>query len=155
MKEKKTIAIGADHAGLELKNYIKKILSENKIKYKDYGTYKDKSTDYPDYGFKVARRVARGEHEKGILFCGTGIGLSIVANKVSGIRAALCNDVYTARMSRLHNDANILVLAGRVIGKGLASEIVREWLATDFSNEERHKRRIEKIKLIDKKYGRY
>ena len=154
MKDKKIIAIGSDHAGLELKEAIKKVLSDEEIKFKDYGTHNSDSTDYPDYAVKVALAVAEGKHEKGILFCGSGIGASIVANKIPGIRAALCSDVYSAKMSRLHNDANILALGGRVIGKGLAEEVVKTWLKTKFSNGENHKRRIAKIKAIEEKYGR-
>lgn len=153
MNNKKIVAIGSDHAGFELKDAIKKVLSESKIKYNDYGTYSSESTDYPDYAVKVASAVSTGKYEKGILICGTGIGVSITANKFSGIRAALCNDVYSAKMSRAHNDANILALGGRVIGKGLAEEIVKAWLETEFSEKENHKRRIKKIRLIEKKYS--
>ncbi|MEK6647366.1 MAG: ribose 5-phosphate isomerase B [Candidatus Firestonebacteria bacterium] len=146
------IALGSDHASFELKEEIKKNLAEQKIEFKDFGTNSCNSVDYPEFGFKVANAVANGEYPKGILFCGSGIGMSIVANKVPKIRAALCNDVYTAKLSREHNDANILVLAGRIIGIGLAKEIVKVWLNTKFSEEKRHADRISQISDIERKY---
>jgi RpiB/LacA/LacB family sugar-phosphate isomerase len=145
------IAIGSDHAGYELKEYIKQILKEKKYPFIDVGTDTGTSVDYPDFGIKVAKLVSDGETEKGILICGTGIGMSIVANKVKGIRAALSYDLYTAIQSRKHLDANILVLGGRVTGKGLAEEIVKVWLDTPFEGG-RHKGRIEKIEKWEEEY---
>ncbi len=139
------IGLGCDHGGFELKNEIIKYLEENNISFKDYGTYTEESTDYPIYAKKVANAVVSGECEKGILICGTGIGISITANKIKGVRAALCHDVFSAKATRLHNDANILAMGGRVVGAGLAIEIVKAFLETDFSNEERHIRRINMI----------
>ena len=136
------IAIGCDHGGFELKEEIKKHLEERGLEYKDYGCNSTDSVDYPEYGKKVAHAVADGECERGILICGTGIGISITANKVKGIRAALCTDCFMAEATRLHNDANILALGGRVVGMGLALKIVDTFLDTEFSNEERHVRRI-------------
>ena len=136
------VALGCDHGGYELMQEVKKHLVERGIEYKDFGTYSSESVDYPIYGKKVAHAVAGGECEKGILICGTGIGISITANKVKGIRAALCHDVFSAEATRLHNDANILAMGGRVVGPGLALMIVDKFLDTPFSNEERHARRI-------------
>ncbi|MBR2408018.1 MAG: ribose 5-phosphate isomerase B [Lachnospiraceae bacterium] len=136
------IALGCDQGGYELMQEVKKHLVERGIEYKDFGTYSSESVDYPIYGKKVAHAVAGGECEKGILICGTGIGISITANKVKGIRAALCHDVFSAEATRLHNDANILAMGGRVVGPGLALMIVDKFLDTPFSNEERHARRI-------------
>ena len=140
------IALGSDHAGLSLKLEIAELLDKLNIKYKDFGTHNSDSVDYPVYGKKVAEAVKSGEYEKGILVCGTGIGISIAANKVKGIRAALCHDVFSAKMTRLHNDANILALGARVIGAGHALEIVEAFLGTDFSGEERH---LARIKMLD------
>ena len=139
------IAIGCDHGGFELKEEIKKHLEERGLEYKNYGCNSTDSVDYPEYGKKVAHAVADGECERGILICGTGIGISITANKVKGIRAALCTDCFMAEATRLHNDANILALGGRVVGMGLALKIVDTFLDTEFSDEERHKRRIAMI----------
>ena len=139
------IAIGCDHGGFELKQEIMKHLEENNVEYKDFGTYTTDSCDYPVYAKKVANAIISGECEKGILICGTGIGISIAANKVKGIRAALCTDCFMAEATRLHNDANILALGGRVVGPGLAVKIVDTFLNTEFSDEERHKRRIAQI----------
>ena len=136
------IALGCDHGGYELKQEIIKHLQERKIEFKDYGCDSLESVDYPVYAKKVANVVASGECEKGILICGTGIGISISANKVKGIRAALCTDCFMAEATRLHNDANILALGGRVVGPGLALKIVDTFLDTEFSNDERHIRRI-------------
>ncbi|CCZ03699.1 MAG: ribose 5-phosphate isomerase B [Clostridiales bacterium] len=136
------IALGCDHGGYELKQEIIKHLQERKIEFKDYGCDSLESVDYPVYAKKVANVVASGECEKGILICGTGIGISIAANKVKGIRAALCTDCFMAEATRLHNDANILALGGRVVGPGLALKIVDTFLDTEFSNDERHIRRI-------------
>lgn len=136
------IALGCDHGGYELKQEIIKHLQEKGIEFKDYGCDSLESVDYPVYAKKVANVVASGECEKGILICGTGIGISIAANKVKGIRAALCTDCFMAEATRLHNDANILALGGRVVGPGLALKIVDTFLDTEFSNDERHIRRI-------------
>lgn len=139
------IAIGSDHGGFALKQAIMAHLKSRGLEYKDYGTYSSESCDYPEYGRAVARAVAAGECERGILICGTGIGISITANKIPGIRAAVCTDCFMAEATRLHNDANILALGGRVVGEGLALKIVDTFLDTPFSNDERHKRRIAKI----------
>jgi len=146
------IAIGSDHAGLEMKNEVAALLKEMGHQVSDYGTDTPQSVDYPDFGEKVAVAVAGGQAEKGVLICGTGIGMSIVANKFRNIRAALCNDLFSAKMSRLHNDANILVMGGRIIGKDLAKEIVRTWMNTDFESG-RHLNRLKKISLIEIKTG--
>ncbi|MCD5401805.1 ribose 5-phosphate isomerase B [candidate division NPL-UPA2 bacterium] len=142
------IALGSDHAGWEMKEDLKLYLEKIRYEVKDLGTNSPESVDYPDYALAVARAVARGEAERGIIICGTGIGSSIVANKVPGIRAALCHNDYTAEMSRSHNDANVLCLGERVIDKKSAREIVKVWLATSFSCA-RHTRRVEKIKKIE------
>ncbi len=147
------IAIGSDHGGFDLKVEIIKHLEEKGYEVKDFGTYDPKDVDYPEFGLAVAEAVKDGICEKGILICGTGLGVSITANKVPGIRAALCSDCYTARMSREHNDANILALGGRVVGKGLALAIVDTWLETEFIGG-KHKRRIDKIRDVEKKYAR-
>lgn len=139
------IALGCDHGGFELKQEIIKYLEANGLEYKDYGCYDTSSVDYPEYGKKVAYAVAEGECEKGILVCGTGIGISIAANKVKGVRAALCTDCFMAQATREHNNANVLALGGRVVGVGLALKIVDTFLNTEFSNDERHIRRIEQI----------
>ena len=139
------IGIGNDHSALELKAEIIEFLKEKGHEVVDYGTYTSESCDYPVYGEKVARAVVAGEVEKGILICGTGIGISITANKFKGIRAALCTDCFTAEATRLHNNANILAMGGRVVGPGLALKIVDTFLDTPFSNEERHIRRINMI----------
>lgn len=137
----KMIGLGCDHGGYALKNTIIKHLKEMGYEYKDFGTYSDEPTDYPIYAKAVANAVVSGEVDKGILICGTGIGVSIAANKVKGVRAALCHDVFSAKATREHNDANILAMGARVIGPGLALEIVDAFLAADFSNDERHIRR--------------
>lgn len=139
------IGIGSDHGGFALKEAIKKHLEERGLEYKDYGTYSDASCDYPVYGRAVAKAVAAGECELGILICGTGIGISITANKVPGVRAALCSDCFSAEATRQHNNANILALGARVLGEGLALKIVDTFLDTPFSNDERHIRRISMI----------
>lgn len=138
------IALGSDHGGYNLKEQIKKYLAEKGIEFKDFGTNSTDSCDYPEFAFSVANAVANREFDRGILICGTGIGVSIAANKVKGIRAALCSDTFSARMSREHNDANILCLGERVIGVGLAIDILETWLKTGFSGG-RHQVRISKI----------
>ncbi len=146
------IALGSDHGGFQLKETIKGFLDSLGMEYKDYGTINEDSVDYPDFALDVAKAVAAGEYNKGILVCGTGIGVGITANKVSGIRAAICGDVFSAKASREHNDANILSLGQRVIGPGLALEIVKAWLTTEFAGG-RHQRRIDKISDIEKEYS--
>jgi len=150
MTEGKKIAIASDHAGREVKDDIAAFLREEGYDVVDMGVDNDHSVDYPDYGIPVAERVSRGEFRRGVLVCGTGVGMSILANKFPGIRAALVNDVYTAKMVKEHNDANILVIGGRVVGKGLAREIVRAWLRARFQGG-RHQRRLDKIRAIEKK----
>jgi ribose 5-phosphate isomerase B len=144
------VAIGSDHAGLDLKKDVLDLLMDLGHEYADYGTDTPQSVDYPDFGEKVAEAVAGGKADRGILICGTGIGMSIVANKFHDIRAALCNDLFSAKMSRLHNDANILVMGGRIIGKDLAKAIVSTWMKTDFESG-RHLNRLKKISLIELK----
>ena len=139
------IALGSDHGGWALKQEVMKHLDARGLEYKDYGTYSEDSCDYPVYGKAVAHAVADGECEKGIIICGTGIGISITANKVKGIRAALCGDCFSAEMTRRHNDANILAMGARVVGPGLALKIVDTFLDTPFSGDERHVRRINQI----------
>lgn len=139
------IALGCDHGGYELKQEIIKHLEGKGVAYKDYGTYTEESCDYPVYAKKVADAVLSKECELGILICGTGIGISITANKIKGIRAALCHDCFSAEATRLHNDANILALGGRVVGVGHALKIVDTFLDTPFSQDERHIRRISQI----------
>ncbi len=149
-----TIAIGCDHAGVELKKELLALLNNLQIQYVDYGTDSPASVDYPDFGEKVSEAVSSGKIAKGILICGTGIGMSIVANKFSGVRASLCNDLFTARMSRLHNDANILVIGGRIVGKDLAQEIVKTWVSTPFEGN-RHCRRLDKITKIEERLTKH
>ena len=139
------IAIGSDHGGFELKKEVMAHLDARGLEYKDFGTYSDASCDYPVYGKAVAKAVASGECDRGIVICTTGIGISIAANKVHGIRAALCGDCFSAEATRQHNDANVLALGARVVGPGLALKIVDTFLDTPFSNGERHIRRIEMI----------
>lgn len=139
------IALGCDHGGYELKQEIIKYLEEKGLEYKDFGCNSTEAVDYPVYAKKVAASIVSGECDKGILICGTGIGISIAANKIKGIRAALCTDCFTAEATRLHNNANILALGGRVVGPGLAVKIADTFLNTPFSNEERHINRISQI----------
>jgi len=144
------LAIGADHGGYVLKKEIVDFLNKiANIEVVDYGTAGLASVDYPDYGRKVSEAVSNGTVDRGILICGTGIGMSIVANRFPQVRAALCHDNFTARMSRLHNDANVLVMGERVIGRGVALDIVKVWLETDFEGS-RHQRRLDKIREIEK-----
>ena len=139
------IALWSDQAGYDLKQIIMKHLEERGLEYKDYGSYSADPVDYPIYGKKVAHAIVDGECDKGILICGTGIGISIAANKVKGIRAAVCSDCFSAEATRLHNDANILAFGARVVGAGLAEKIVDTFLDTEFSGVERHKRRVDMI----------
>lgn len=146
------IALGSDHAGYELKQAIIKHLEERKIEYKDYGPYSADSVDYAVYAEKTAKGVVSGECELGILCCGTGVGISIAANKVRGIRACCCSDKFSAEMTRLHNDANILCLGGRVVTPEQAIELVDIFIDTPFSGEERHARRIAQITDLENRF---
>ncbi len=146
------VAIACDHAALELKNAVKKHLTDRGFEVVDFGINEPGSVDYPDYALPVAEAVANGKADKGILICGTGIGMSICANKVKGIRCALCSDTFSARATREHNDANVLAFGERVVGGGLALDIVDAFLDTPFSNAERHVKRIDKITAIENKY---
>ena len=145
MEETTMIAIACDHGGFQLKQAIMAHLTKRGLEYKDYGCYSDASCDYPVYGKAAAQAVASGECECGIIICGTGIGISITANKVPGIRAALCSDCFSAAATKEHNNANMLALGARVVGEGLALKIVDTFLDTPFSNDERHIRRISMI----------
>jgi len=138
------VIITGDHAGMTLRNEVKSVLDELGFEYEDTGADCTTSVDYPDYAFPAAERVANGEFDRGIFICGTGIGMSIAANKVEGIRCALTHDVFTAKSTRQHNDSNVLAMGERVIGPGLAREIARTWLTTEFEGD-RHLRRIEKM----------
>ncbi len=142
------VAIGCDHAGLAMKNEIMPVLDELNIEIRDFGTNSEESCDYPDYGAKVAEAVSSGGVKSGILICGTGIGMSIVANKFPGVRAALCCEDNSAKMSRLHNDANVLVLPGRIIDGNTAKGMVRTWFKTGFEGG-RHQRRLDKVTAIE------
>ncbi len=147
------LAIGADHGGYVLKNEIVAFLSKiANIEVVDYGTSGPEPVDYPDYGRKVSEAVSSGAADRGILICGTGIGMSIVANRYPKVRAALCHDNFTARMSRLHNDANVLAMGERVIGRGVALDIVKTWIETEFEGS-RHQRRLDKIRDIEQTIG--
>jgi ribose 5-phosphate isomerase B len=148
------LVIGSDHAGYELKERLKEMLAAAGQKVEDFGTTTEESCDYPDIGVKVAERVSRDSQTQGILICGTGIGMSITANKVPGIRAALAYNTYVAQYAREHNNANILVLPGRVLGKEMALAMVRAWLGARFSGD-RHQRRLDKIADIENKYARH
>ncbi len=147
-EQKISIVIGSDHAAYALKETIKDYLVKRSIDVEDAGCYSADSVDYPDFGIKVATMVSTGKFEKGILMCGTGIGMSMVANKFPHVRAALCDGLFAAMMSRRHNDSNILVMGARVIGDILAMEIVKVWLETPFDGG-RHQRRLEKFDRID------
>ncbi len=138
------IALGADHGGFHLKNRIREVLKDLGQEVTDFGCNDAASVDYPDYAEQVARGVSEGIFDRGILICGTGIGMSIAANKFPNVRAALCHNIFTARLSRAHNDANILTMGERVIGSGLAEEMVRVWVETEFEGG-RHARRVDKI----------
>lgn len=142
------VAIGCDHGGLDLKEAVISLLKELNLDYEDMGTHDRSSCDYPDYAEKVAAAVVSGQCQQGILVCGTGIGMSIAANKVPGIRAALCNEIFSAKMARNHNDANILCIGARVVGAGVAQEIVKAYFTSDFEGG-RHGRRVEKLNLLD------
>jgi ribose 5-phosphate isomerase B len=139
------IALGCDHGGIGLKEKVKSYLEEKGIEYKDFGCYSNESCDYPIYGKAAAKAVASGECDKGIVICTTGIGISISANKVKGVRCALCSDTLSAKMTRLHNDANMLAMGAGIVGENLAIDIVETFLNTEFSGDERHQRRINLI----------
>ncbi len=143
------IGLACDHGGFELKEELKVFLKSIGFEPVDLGTFNEESVDYPDYGILVAEKVSKRELEKGILICGTGIGMSIVANKFRGVRAALANDLYSSRFSKEHTDANILVIGGRIVGRELAKEIVKVWLDTPFAGG-RHKKRLDKIEALEK-----
>ena len=147
-----TIALGADHAGFELKEALKAWLIDRNYQVLDYGTHSTDSVDYPDYAAHVADAVKDGKVDRGVLVCGTGIGMAIAAGKVPGVRAALCADLYAARMSREHNDANVLTLGGRLMGADMAVDILKMWLATEFAGG-RHQRRIDKITDLEWRYA--
>lgn len=143
------IAIGCDHGAFNLKNAVKKYLEERGLKVKDFGIYEEGRVDYPDIAEVVCKSITSGECEKGILLCGTGIGISIAANKIKGIRAAVCNEVYCAKMAKCHNNANVITLGGRVVGEDVALEIVSAWLDAEFMGG-RHQERIDKITNLEK-----
>ena len=142
------LVIGSDHGGIHLKEVLKQHLAERGIEVSDAGTYTEESCDYPDIAVKVCREITNGSAERGILVCGTGIGMSMAANKFKGIRAALCGDVFSATMSREHNNANVICLGERVLGPGLALSILDAWLDTEFAGG-RHERRVNKIMAIE------
>ncbi|MET3576968.1 ribose 5-phosphate isomerase B [Bhargavaea ullalensis] len=142
------VAISSDHGGNRLRAEIKDLMDEMGIEYEDFGPRDDGSVDYPDYAKPVAERVAAGDFERGIVICGTGIGMSIAANKVKGIRCALCHDVFSAKATRGHNDSNVLAMGERVIGPGLAREIAKTWLEGEFEGG-RHQRRIDKLSELE------
>lgn len=147
------IAIGCDHAAYDFKEEIKTFLEEEEIDYKDFGCFDKNRTDYPIFAEKVGRAVAQGECERGLLFCGTGVGMSIAVNKIKGIRAVVCSDCYSAKMSRKHNNANVLALGARVVGIELAKLIIKEWLFTEYEGD-RHQRRVDMITKLENKQGR-
>ena len=142
------IAIGADHGGFALKESVKKFLDEKGVEYKDFGTFSEESVDYALIAKETCSHIVNGEFDRGILICGTGIGISIAANKVNGIRAACCSDYFSAKFTRLHNDANVLCFGGRVVGAGLANELVDVFLSSEFEGG-RHQRRIDQISQIE------
>lgn len=142
------IALGSDHGGYELKQEIIKYLEEQQIAYKDFGCYQPEAIDYADIAYPVAKAVAAGEYERGILICGTGVGISMAANKVKGIRAACCSDCFSAKLTKMHNDANILCMGGRVVGPGQAVMMVDLFLNAEFEGG-RHQERIDKIAKIE------
>ena len=144
------VSVGCDHGALNLKNKLVSWLEAKGIEVKDCGTYNAASCDYPEFAAAAARAVASGECEKGIVLCTTGIGVSISANKIDGIRCALLSDVWSAKMTRLHNDTNMMALGAGVVGENLALEIVDTWLGTEFSGDERHQRRIDKVMALEK-----
>ena len=146
------VALGCDHAGFVLKDVVTECLTQAGHELLDEGTFSAESCDWPDFAARVARRVTSGEAERGIAICGTGIGMSMAANKLPGVRAAVCNDLFTARYSRLHNDANVLTMGARVIGPGLAEDIVSVWMQTPFEGG-RHSRRLDKLSEVERRHG--
>lgn len=154
MDKKNTLrlAIGSDHAGFELKEELRKVLTEEGYTLSDFGAHSVSSVDYPDIAEQVALSVSRGEHDLAILVCGTGIGMAISANKINGIRAGACSEPYSAIMSRAHNNANVLAVGSRVVGAGLAIEIVLAFLETDFENGSRHEQRVHKISKLESRW---
>lgn len=145
------IAIGCDHGALALKDKLISHLEAKGYSVQDFGTYSSDSCDYPDFCAAAAKAVARGECNRGIVLCTTGIGASIAANKIKGVRCALLSDLMSARLTRLHNDTNVMALGAAVVGEGLAKEIVDEWLTTEFSNDQRHIRRVQKVMALEQK----
>jgi len=143
------VAVGCDHAGFVLKEAVLGALDEMKIEHKDFGCFSAEPVDYPDIAGQVGRAVASGEYDLGILMCGTGIGMSIAANKVKGVRAAHCHEVVSARLSRAHNNANVLTMGGRILGPELAAAIVKEWIRTEFDSGGRHSRRVNKVAQLE------
>lgn len=143
------VAVACDHGGFRLKNVLMEEMKRQGIEVVDFGTYNEESCDYPDFAAPAAKAVAKGECDKGVLVCGTGIGVSMTANKVKGIRCALCHDVFSAKATRAHNDTNVLAMGQRVIGEGLAIEILNAWLHTEFEGD-RHIRRIQKVMDLEK-----
>lgn len=148
------IAVACDHGGLNLKKAVIAYLERKGYEYEDFGTYTTDSCDYPDYALLAAEAVARGECERGILVCSTGIGISIAANKVPGVRCAHCHDTYCAKYTRYHNDANMLAFGEKCLGEGMMEEIVEAFLTSEFMGGERHERRVKKISEIEKKYSK-
>jgi ribose 5-phosphate isomerase B len=144
------IAIGSDHGGFLLKENVKEFLREQEIEFKDFGAFSPDAADYPDIALAAAKAIISGECQRGILVCGTGNGINIAANKIRGIRATLCHDVFSARMAREHNDSNILTMGERVIGYGLAREVVKTWLKAEFAGG-RHSERLNKIRMIEER----
>ncbi len=153
MEKTKTLGIGCDHAGLSLKIALMEGLSAEGYQIRDFGAYSTDRVDYPDIAVAVAQAVASGQCERAILVCGTGIGMTITANKINGIRAAACSEPYSARMSRAHNNANVLGLGERVVGGGLALEIAKAFLDTEFESGTRHELRVDKINKLDESCG--
>ena len=146
------IAVGSDHAWFELKSILILFLKELRCEAVDVGTYDTQPVDYPDYAEAVALALLEGQAERGVLICGSGVGASVAANKIAGIRAGLCHDTYSARQGVEHDDMNVLVMGSRVIGPELAKELVRAFLSGTFTHEERHNRRLEKIKLLEARH---
>jgi ribose 5-phosphate isomerase B len=142
------LAIASDHAGFRLKQQLLDTLKELNVEFDDLGTFDEQSVDYPDYGKKVAEGVAAGKYDQGVLICGTGLGMAITANKVRGVRAVTAHDTFSAQMARMHNDANVLTMGERVVGPGLAAEVLKTWLATEFEGG-RHQRRVDKMKALE------
>lgn len=147
------VALGSDHAGFELKNHLARVLSEGGFTVFDLGTHTDESVDYPDFAAAVGKAVVDGRADRGIVVCGSGAGASVAANKMTGIRAVLAHDTYTAHQSVEHDDANVLCLGSRVIGSAIAEELATAFLGATFSNEDRHVRRLEKVKAIEARHG--